>query len=57
MSYKEYLQEKLQALASGYDVKCYDEADFNYDPKDNEIVVIIKHLSGSIIGNVEFTPI
>lgn len=58
MSYKEYLQGNLQALVdSGYEVKCYDEADFNYEPKKNEIVVIIKHLSGSVIGNVEFTPI
>lgn len=58
MSYKEYLQEQLQALVSStYEVKCYDEAEFNYEPKENEIAVIIKHLSGSIIGNVEFTPI
>lgn len=57
MSYKDYLQDKLQALTSDYTVKCYDEADFHYEPEDNEIAVIIKHLSGSVVGNVEFTPI
>ena len=57
MSYKEYIQDKLQHLTDDYTIKCYDEADFHYEPADNEIVVVIKHLSGSIIGNVEFTPI
>ena len=57
MNYKEYLQASLQAYTSDYVISVYDEVNYNYDPKKNEIVVIIKKLSGSVIGNVEFKPI
>lgn len=57
MSYKEYLENSLQAYTTDYVVKVFDEVNYNYNPKNNEIVVIIKKLSGSVIGNVEFKPI
>lgn len=57
MNYKEYLEASLQAYTTDFVIKVYDEVNFNYQPKNNEIVVIIKKLSGSVIGNVEFKPI
>lgn len=57
MNYKEYLEISLQAYTTDYVIKVFDEVNYNYNPKDNEIVVIIKKLSGSVIGNVEFKPI
>lgn len=57
MNYKEYLEASLQAYTTDYVVKVFDEVNYNYNPKNNEIVVIIKKLSGSVIGNVEFKPI
>lgn len=57
MNYKEYLETSLQAYTSDFVVKVYDEVNYNYQPAKNEIAVIIKKLSGSVIGNVEFKPI
>ena len=57
MNYKEYLEASLQAYTTDYVIKVFDEVNYNYNPKNNEIVVIIKKLSGSVIGNVEFKPI
>lgn len=57
MNYKEYLETALQSYTNDYVIKVYDEANYNYNPKDNEIVVIVKKLSGSVIGNVKFYPV
>lgn len=57
MNYKEYLEATLQSYTTDYVIKVFDEVNYNYDPNKNEIVVIIKKLSGSVIGNVEFKPI
>jgi hypothetical protein len=57
MNYKEYLETSLQAYTTDYVIKVFDEVNYNYNPKNNEIVFIIKKLSGSVIGNVEFKPI
>lgn len=57
MNYKEYIEATLQSYTTDYVIKVFDEINYNYDPKKNEIVVIIKKLSGSVIGNVEFKPI
>ena len=57
MNYKQYIEKCLQELAEGYVVKVVDEVDFNYNPEENEIEVVIKGLSGSITGNIKFIPI
>lgn len=57
MNYKEYIETTLQSYTTDYIIKVYDEINHNYNPKDNEIVVIIKKLSGSVIDNVKFYPV
>lgn len=57
MSYKEYIQQSLQAYTSDYIINVVNEIDFNYNPKPNEILVVIKELAGSVVGNVKFMPI
>lgn len=57
MNYKEYIETRLQSYTTDYVIKVYDEINHNYNPKDNEIVVIIKKLSGSVIDNVKFYPV
>ena len=57
MNYKDYLESTLQSYTTDHVVKVVDEVNYNYNPAKNEIVVIIKKLSGSVIGNVEFKPI
>lgn len=57
MNYKDYIQNALQELTKDYVVHVVDEVNFNYNPKDNEIEVVIKSLSGSVTGNIKFTPI
>jgi hypothetical protein len=57
MNYKEYIETTLQSYTTDYVIRVYDEVNHNYNPKNNEIVVIIKKLSGSVIGNVKFYPV
>ena len=57
MNYKDYIQNALQELTQDYIVRVVDEVDFNYNPKENEIEVVIKSLSGSVTGNIKFMPI
>lgn len=57
MSYKDYIQKALQELTDKYTIKVVEEIDFNYNPTDKEILVVIKELSGSIVGDVKFAPI
>ena len=57
MNYKEYIEATLQGYTTDYIIKVYDEINHNYNPKENEIVVIIKKLSGSVIDNVKFYPL
>lgn len=57
MSYKKYIQESLQELTKDYVINVVDEVNFNYNPKDNEIMVVIKQLSGSVTGNVKSNPV
>lgn len=57
MSYKDYIKTCLQTFTNKYIINVVDEVDFNYNPQDNEILVVIKTLSGSVVGNVKFMPI
>lgn len=57
MNYKEYIETTLQSYTTDYIIKVYEEINHNYNPKDNEIVVIIRKLSGSVIDNVKFYPV
>lgn len=57
MNYKDYIEKSLQELAEGYIVRAVNEVNFNYNPQDKEIVVVIKSLSGSVTGNIKFMPI
>lgn len=57
MNYKDYIKNAIQELTDIYKINVDDEINFNYNPKDNEIMVIIKHLTGSVIGDVKFIPI
>lgn len=57
MNYKDYIEKSLQELAEGYIVRVVNEANFNYNPQDKEILVVIKSLSGSVTGNIKFMPI
>lgn len=57
MSYKQYIENALQELTKKYKIKVVEEINFNYNPEDNEILVVIKELTGSIIGDVKFMPI
>ena len=57
MNYKEYLQQTIQSYTDDYVVSVCEELDYNYNPAKNEILVIIRKLSGSVIDNVEFKPI
>jgi hypothetical protein len=57
MSYKEYIKNALQNYTTEYIIDVVDEINFNYNPKDNEILVVVKSLSGSVTGNVKFMPI
>lgn len=57
MNYKDYIKNAIQELTDKYTINVVDEINFNYNPKDNEILVAIKHLTGSIVGDVKFVPI
>lgn len=57
MNYKEYIETRLQSYTTDYVIKVYEEINHNYNPAKNEIVVIIKKLSGSVIDNVKFYPV
>lgn len=57
MDYKEYIKNALQAYTTDYVINVVNEIDFNYNPNDNEILVVIKELSGSVNGDVRFMPI
>lgn len=57
MNYKKYIENAIQELTKDYVINVVDEVNFNYNPKDNEIMVVIKELSGSVVGDVKFTPI
>lgn len=57
MNYKEYIETTLQSYTSDYVIRVFDEINYNYNPADNEIVVVIKKLSGSVVGNVKFYPV
>lgn len=59
MSYKEYIQEALESYVTDneYKISVVEEVDFNYNPDDNEIVVVYKELAGSVVGNVKFMNI
>lgn len=55
--YNEYIQKSLQELTEKYKINVVEELNFNYNPEDNEIVVVIKKLTGSIVGDVKFIPL
>lgn len=57
MSYKKYIETVLQELTEKHKITVVDEIDFNYNPEPNEILVVIKQLSGSVTGDVKFMPI
>lgn len=57
MSYTKYIEEKIKEIAGGYNVVVVDEIDHNYNPEDNDILVVIKKLTGAIVGDVKFMPI
>lgn len=50
-----YLQEKLQELTD-YKVKVVEEVDFNYNPDKNEMLVVLKEMSGFVNRNITFKP-
>lgn len=57
MNYKDYIKKSIQELTDKYTINVVDEINFNYNPADNEILIVIKELSGSIVGDVKFAPI
>jgi hypothetical protein len=57
MSYKDYIEKAIQELTDRHIIKVVEEINYNYNPKDNEIMIVIKELSGSVIGDVKFLPI
>ena len=57
MNYKDYIKKSIQELTDKYTINVVDEINFNYNPKDKEILVVIKHLTGSIVGDVKFVPL
>lgn len=57
MSYKDYIEKSIQELTDKHIIKVVEEINYNYNPKDNEIMIVIKELSGSVIGDVKFLPI
>lgn len=57
MSYKKYIENALQELTEKHKITAVDEVDFNYNPDDTEILVVIKQLSGSVTGNVKAVPV
>ena len=57
MNYKDYIKNAIQELTDDYVINVVDEVNFNYNPDDKEILVVIKQLSGSVTGNVRANPI
>lgn len=57
MSYKKYIETALQELTEKHKIIVVDEIDFNYNPEPNEILVVIKQLSGSVTGNIKSIPV
>lgn len=55
--YKKYIEKSIQELTDKYKIIVVDEINYNYNPKDNEILVVIKSLAGSVVGDVKFVPI
>lgn len=57
MNYKEYIKKSIQELTDKYKINVVEEINFNYNPEDYEILVVIKELTGSIVGDVKFIPL
>ena len=57
MKYIDYVRETLQSYTDRYNIVVVEEIDNNYNPKDNDIIVVYKKLAGAVNGNVRFMPI
>lgn len=57
MDYIKYIQETLQGYTEKYKIRVVEEIDYNYNPEDNEIIVLYRKLAGAVNGNVRFMPI
>ena len=57
MKYIDYIKETLQSYTDKYNIVVVEEIDNNYNPQDNDILVVYKKLAGAVNGNVKFMPI
>lgn len=56
MEYKDYLEEKLNEL-SDTKIVVVEELNYEYEPKEDEILVVLKNLNGTIVNSSYFQPI